>query len=228
MNSWVKEQLSKFEPYIFFPLHFEPEVSIQVFGKSFQNQIEVVRTIALSAPAGTRILVKEHPRSLGFRKLSYYEKLLKIPNVRLVDPFLNSLPIVKSAKMVVVISGSIGLEAAICEIPVMVLGKVPYQILPDTMVRACSNYAKLEHEIKELFDGYRFDEEPLIRYFAAVVSTSVPANLYTELLEKSNRHVGEDFPQNDIHKQYEILAEYILSEITAQNLKTGLSTGPQT
>ncbi len=200
-------------PYIFFPLHFEPEVSIQVFGKSFQNQIEVVRNLALSAPMGTKVLVKEHPRSLGFRKWSYYKKLLDIPNVELVNPFLPSLEIVKKSTLVAVISGSIGLEAVICGKPTLVFGKVPYQMLPSTMVHTCTDYRNLESVLFEVLKNYSYDEEQLVRYFAAIMTHSVPVNFYTKLLNKSNRYSDTGHEGQLLDAQYESLASHVASAI---------------
>jgi len=204
-----KEDLADCAPYIFYPMHFEPEVSIQVFGKSFQNQIDVVRNLALSAPLGTKLLVKEHPRSVGFRKWSYYKKLLDIPNVELVNPFLPSLEIVKGSDLVAVISGSIGLEAVICGKPTLVFGKVPYQMLPQSMVHSCRDYCNLDDTIADAIANHEHHEECLIRYFSAIISHSVPVNFYTELMSKSNRHSSASESAGSMTSQYRNLAVHL-------------------
>ena len=40
------------EPYLVYPMHFEPEVAIQFYGPSYLNQIELIRTIAMNIPIG--------------------------------------------------------------------------------------------------------------------------------------------------------------------------------
>ena len=78
------EDMKQFEAY-FYPMHSEPEIAISVYGKEWQNQIELIRKIAQSVPLGAKLVIKEHPRSLGYRTLSYYKALLKIPNVYFIN-----------------------------------------------------------------------------------------------------------------------------------------------
>lgn len=209
------EDLDSQGNFVFYPMHFEPEVSLQVFGRPFQNQIEVVRTLALSLPVGTRLLVKEHPRSLGYRRESYYRKLLDIPNVRLVDPFVPTIEIVRRARLVSVVSGSVGLEAAIVGKPVLVLGATHYTLLPESMVQQAGDLNLLSAQIKAMIGNYAQDESALRRYLAALLSISVPANLYTRLLGKRGRHsVAEK--QTSIDDDYARLAGLVRSALLAK------------
>ncbi|MDP6893688.1 MAG: hypothetical protein QF731_10970, partial [Verrucomicrobiota bacterium] len=59
--------------YIFFPLHAEPEIALSIFSKYYQNQIELIRNIALALPMNYRLIVKEHPRNIGRRSNNYYK-----------------------------------------------------------------------------------------------------------------------------------------------------------
>jgi len=215
------EDIEKEKKFVFFPLHFEPEVAIQIFGKAYQNQIETIRNLALSVPMGMKVLVKEHPRSMGFRQPAYYKKLLDIPNVRLINPFLSSINVVRHASLVTVISGSIGLEAAVCGKPVIVLGSVPYQILPDSMVRTCHNVFELERLIPTHMADYKIDEGALEKYFCTIIANSIPINFYTKLLAKKKRHVVDEKEQS-LETEYERLAIYFLDK-TGWSDKQGLT-----
>ena len=209
-------QLEKQQPFLFYPLHFEPEVSLQVFGRPFQNQIETVRNLALGLPAGMRALVKEHPRSLGFRKKSYYRKLLDIPNVSLVDPFLPAVEVVKRASIVAVVSGSIGFEAAVCGKPVIVLGNVPYQILPDSMIRKVTEPDRLGFHISDLLEHYHYDRDVIERFVCAVMEESIPVDLYTVLLGKTGRYSLGEAKGSAVKKQkadYKCLSDYIVGKV---------------
>lgn len=221
------EDLEKQEPFLFYPLHFEPEVSLQIFGRPFQNQIETVRQLAMSVPVKMKVIVKEHPRSLGFRKASYYKKLLDIPNVKLVDPFLPAIEIVRRANIVAVVSGTIGLEAAVCRKPLIVLGTVPYQLLPDSMVRKVNDIERLGFYIKDLLENYTFERSALERYFCSVLSDSIPLDFYTVLLRKRGRYAptedkgtGEQKTQSD----YELLASYLKNKIDLVTNQTVVSS----
>ena len=91
------------------------------------------------------LVVKEHPRSAGVRPLSYYKKLLEIPNVVLVEPSASSHELVRKANLVTVITGNIGLEAAVLGKPVIVFGETDYLALPDIMVKKCHDLYELSN-----------------------------------------------------------------------------------
>lgn len=212
------EELKKNKPFVFYPLHFEPEVSLQVFGRPYQNQIEVVRNLALGIPVGMLVIVKEHPRSLGFRKVSYYRKLLEIPNVKLVDPFLPAIEVVKEAKAVAVVSGTIGFEAAVCQKPVIVIGKAPYTLLPQTMVRRVNSFEKIGEEFRDLLEKYNFERSALERYVGTIISESVPVDLYTILFGKGGRFSqerNESTTEQKSEVDYKRLADYFIKRIQA-------------
>jgi hypothetical protein len=202
------EGITKLSDFVFYPMHFEPEVSLQVFGRPFQNQIEVVRTLALNLPVGTHLLVKEHPRSLGFRKESYYRKLLEIPNVRLADPFVPTIEIVRRAKLICVVAGSVGLEAAIVGKPVLVLGCTHYTLLPDSMVQQVGDLNLIGSQIKKMLEGYEFDGVAVDRYLAALLSMSVPVNLYTKMLSKADRY-SDPTDRRSVDEEYRRLADFV-------------------
>jgi hypothetical protein len=212
-----REELDQTKPFLFYPLHFEPEVSLQVFGRPYQNQIEVVRNLALAVPVNMTVVVKEHPRSLGFRKLSYYRKLLEIPNVKLVDPFLPAIEVVKKSEAVAVVSGTIGFEAAVCKKPVIVLGTTAYTLLPETMVRRVHSIRKIGDQLRDLFEKYTYDRLALERYVGVIIEESVPVDLYTVLFDKRGRF--SQSRQNTTIKQkkridYQALANYFQKRIS--------------
>jgi hypothetical protein len=175
--------------FVFYPLHFEPEVSLQVFGRAFQNQIELVRNLAMSLPAGMKLVVKEHPRSTGFRPFSYYRKLLEIPNVVLADPRIPTHAVTRCASLVAVVSGSTGLEAAVLGKPVICFGTPTFAALPQDMIRTVRSMNDLGFEVRSLIASHRMDEDALERFFAAHVAGSVAVDLYSVLLGKTNRFV---------------------------------------
>lgn len=222
------KELDQHGPFVFYPLHFEPEVSIQVTGRPYQNQIELIRNIALNLPAGMKVLVKEHPRSKGFRSMSYYRKLLEMPNVRMVDISIPTNIVVKHASLVSVISGSTGLEAAIIGRPVLTFGLPPYNVLPSSMVRHVKDLNRLGWEIKDLLKSYLKDEKKLERYISAFIKGSAPVDLYTVLLSKSGRLKVRDNQVTEIDsetEEYKVLSNYfnkriqeVLGDVLKQNI----------
>lgn len=194
--------------YLFYPLHTEPEVSLLVYGRPFVNQIEVIRWLAMSAPADMVVVVKEHPWMVGKRTLGAYRKLLEIPRVRLADPAVDARSLVQNAAIVAVITGSVALEAAILGRPVITFGECPYNLLPPSMVRRCGDVRTLPLAISSLLEEYASDEVALRTYVQAAFRTSVSLNLYSVLLQKKNVYAER---AAEYQQEVRVLAEHILS-----------------
>lgn len=198
--------------YVFFPLHTEPEVSLLVYGRPYVNQIEIVRMLAMSLPIDMVLVVKEHPWMVGKRSLAAYQKMLDIPRVRFADPALEARALVKQSDLVAVVTGSVALEAAMLDKPVITFGDCPYNLLPDTMVRRCADPRHLQIVIQEALGQYKTDRDALLAYVAAAFETSASVNLYSVLLEKANVHSERDATYaEEIGK----LAEYLCREFAA-------------
>lgn len=209
------EQLADME-YAFYPLHKEPEVTMLVYGRPFLNQIEVVRNIARSLPVGMKLVVKEHPGAIGYRSKDYYWKLLAIPNVVLAAPWLTSREVLEHTRLVTVIGGSIALEAAIIGRPVLVLGRVPFAFLPDSMLKHAERPDDLAYEICDLMAGFRSDEEAIVRYVAAVVTSSVPIDFYSVLIGRSGVYRPDGGDTGQYNTQINRLAGYLTTSLQAR------------
>jgi len=173
--------------YAYYPLHVEPEIALSLFGREYLNQIELVRNIAKSVPVTWKLVVKDHPAGVGRRNIGYYRKLLGIPNVVLVDHYVDSERIVENAKMVFTVSGFSGFEAILKRKPVITFGTTFYDVLPDDMVRNVRSLRKLPSVVKGLLDGYRYSEKDVVCLIAATLKNSTPLNLYEEVLNKKGR-----------------------------------------
>lgn len=199
------------EPYVFYPLHSEPEIALSVYGRWNLNQIETVRNIAQSVPLGTLVVVKEHPRSFGLRSPGYYRRLREIPNVRFVPTELPTTAVIGAARAVVVVSGFAGFEAVLQGVPVVTLGFTPWDVLPETMVRHVADPESLAPTLRDLIARYRKDDGALRAFVAAVMHESVPVDLYGELLGKGGREGGSAIDTRE--EQLERLARYTIRRI---------------
>jgi len=199
-------------------MNTEPEVALLVYGRAFRNQIETVRNIAASLPVGWKLVVKEHPNSMGYRSQGYYRKLREIPNVELLGPTVDTNEVVAGSDLVFVVFGTIGLEAVMKEKPVITFCETPYGSFPDYMVRFVDNLSILSSEIRDLLDCYRFDEGALKNYLAAHIEGSVRVNLFTGLLGKGRRTVtGDTIALDD---QYRALARYTFDRISEEKSRS--------
>lgn len=208
---YISESELQKSDYVFFPLHTEPEVSLLVYSKPYLNQIEVLRNIAYSLPAGMILLVKEHPAARGKRPMSYYKKIKEIFNVRFADPTLDVRPFIVNSRLVATIASSVGFEAVLLGKPVLTFGQTPYEILPSSMVRRVKDINELGENIADLLQNHHHDEDALIHYIAAVMRRSVSIDFYTTLLERKAQFSLRENP--DRQKDLSELARYTISTL---------------
>lgn len=101
---------------IFIPLHVYPEGTIDYWVDDLEYvdyENSVLKVCSFLSSLGYTIIVKEHPAFVFARKNKFYNKLKKIPNVIIVDPFVNSKLIIDCVKKIVVWTGSAGLEGLV-------------------------------------------------------------------------------------------------------------------
>lgn len=102
----------KDEKYVFYPLHVQPESSIDHLGLYYSDQYLLIRMIWKMLPPDVLLVVKEHI-DLGYRNYSFYRKILALKNVVLVDESINSYNIIKNSICTFSVSGTACYEAAI-------------------------------------------------------------------------------------------------------------------
>lgn len=118
-------------PYFLFVLHHPIDSQIAFRGRHFSDQIATARIIASNLPAGTHLLVKEHPVFPGMtsiRDLRLLESMY--PNTVYVDYSQRFTDLVQDAVGVITVNSTAGLETMIHGVPVAVLGEAFYRDKP--------------------------------------------------------------------------------------------------
>jgi hypothetical protein len=163
--------------YVHFPLHVEPELSLLVFAPDYANQIELCRRIALGLPRGVRLLVKEQPLMVPARPRRFYDDLRGLPNVEVLHSSVPSHAVLTHprCRAALVVSSSVGFEAAVNGCPVVLLAPVQYAELPGVTLAA-----SIEHAVDRLralctrrppeTEG---DERARLAYLCALLENSV-------------------------------------------------------
>jgi hypothetical protein len=105
------------EPYIFLGLHKQPEASVDICGRYYEDQLQNIKNLWRALPYGWVLLVKEHTNAIGDRSPDFYKQIQAFPNVVLVDETANSYDIIRNAKLVATVTGTIAYEAALMSIP---------------------------------------------------------------------------------------------------------------
>lgn len=100
-------------PYVFIALHKQPEASIDVIGRYYEDQLMNILNVWRALPQGWFVYVKEHTNAIGDRSYGFYKKLQALSNVVLLDEKADSHQLILSAQAVVTVSGTVAYEAAL-------------------------------------------------------------------------------------------------------------------
>jgi len=146
--------------YIIFPLQVTPESSINTLEQFFIEQERVIDLVRLNMPNSYFLLLKEHPAMMGKRETSFYKRLRKKAGILLVSPKLDTKKFVQDSKLVITVTGTIGLESYLNDKPVLMFGPSFFSHLVD----AFDSYKQLKKQIFELINKKEFDsiEEKIV------------------------------------------------------------------
>lgn len=135
IDKHLSKNLNSEENFIYFPLHVDIERALLIDAPLFTNQTEVIRQIVKSLPIGYKLFLKEHPSQLvrGWREISEYEEIMKIPNVVLFHPDIPSEEFYKKCSAVITITGTSGFEAAVYGKPSITFVDAGYSVLPSVL-----------------------------------------------------------------------------------------------
>jgi hypothetical protein len=119
------------EPFVFFPLHVEPERVLFIGAPYYSNQLELITLIAKSLPIGYKLYVKEHPLMYQTEghDVSFYKKIYELPNTFLLNTSIESKKIIEKCSLVTTINGTAGLEAAFYGKPTIIFSDTGYSFL---------------------------------------------------------------------------------------------------
>ena len=123
------------KPFVLFPLHAEPESSLQVASPEYLVQLSAITSLARDLPAGYYLAVKETYQTYGRRPADFYDQIREFKNVVLLDMLELGLEVVRRAEAVATITGTAGFEAALLGKPVTSFGRHnQYNVLPHVTV----------------------------------------------------------------------------------------------
>ncbi|WP_299615455.1 hypothetical protein [Pelagibius sp.] len=202
------------EPFVLYALHKEPEASTMVKAPEFNNQLAIIDLVARALPGGYTLLVKESMVSLGFRSQGFYQAVSELPNVQLVMPDRRASDLLPMAAATVVITGTVGLEAARAGIPVLSFG-------------TRNNYDPIEHV--HVVTDFLQVRAKLAELLAEVPETTKQrrarqARLYDEAAAELGIEIGEFFEAK--RRSSAPVAEHVI-ERAIDLLLASLSSTPQ-
>lgn len=141
------------ENYIVFLLQVTPESSINTFERFFIEQERVIDLVRLNMPSNMMLLVKEHPAMRGMRSSRWYKKMHHKSGVQLVTHRVDTQLMVKNSKLVITVTGSVGIECYHMDKSVLMFGKNFISHFVDNV----DSFTLLKKHIAELIYKKKFD-----------------------------------------------------------------------
>jgi hypothetical protein len=200
--------------FIYFPLHIEQERSTLIATPFYTNDIEFIKNIAKSIPIDHILYVKEHPAQLTrhWRDKTFYQEIIKIPNVIMIHPDVSSIDLVKNCSMVITKSGTVALEASFYQKPAITCADFDYTLLPsierlekmEDLPKLITNSLKKTIESKTLdeyvtfknentfeFDGTEFEIRSVKKFFhgGRLADVTITNNKMIEFLNENENEL---------------------------------------
>jgi hypothetical protein len=157
--------------FVYFPLHVTDDYKIKRIIPHTADQASLVEQVADALPAGYDLVLKEHPMSVGRNSVTLLRRLRARPNVRLVEPLVNSHDLIRRSTAVAVISSTVGLEALLYEKPVLTLGQPFYSGYGVTL--DVDSFAEIRQAVPAVLQ-FQPDPERIRRFLHAAMRACRP------------------------------------------------------
>lgn len=174
------------DPYIFLALHYQPERATVPMGGLFGDQTIIVDALSSVLPPRWKLYVKEHPwqlQSFGRgetqRSEDFYRNIARHKNVFFVSRDVPTSTLVRGAKAVATVTGSVGWDALCSGVPVLAFGAAWYKDCPGVFIISESD--DLKDAISTIQQGFEPARAGLIAFCDALAKTAVPGMLEPQL-----------------------------------------------
>lgn len=118
-------------PYIYFPLHLQPEMTTDTLGGIYADQLRALEELCAAVPDDMIVYVKENPKQGVFmREPSFFDRLAAISNAVYLPVTVPTFDLIEHSRAVATITGSAGWEAMIMGRPAITFGNAWYNPLP--------------------------------------------------------------------------------------------------
>ena len=170
-------------PFVYFPLHYQPECTTSPQGGIFVDQIHLIRMLATALPQGWEIFVKEHPAQwpahLGDftpqRYHDFYVDIASIPGVRLVPVATNTFKLADRAQATATVSGTAAWESVLRGKCAIISG-YPWFMHAPGLLRV-ADVGSCRQAFTTIQSGTIPDRQEIFKYFALMDSVSFPSHL---------------------------------------------------
>lgn len=189
------------EQFVVLFLHYQPEATTCPRGDIFVDQRLCVELLLKYLPESWKVYVKEHPHQFIRYRIGHtsrmrdlYDDLVKNERVKLISTEVDSFELIKYAKAISTITGTVGWEAMVRQKPVVVFGLGWYENYTKGVLRVTDEEsAKNMHQFIE---NYQYDEHSLLAYLASVGKNTELAYYFKEMYKKETGVSEEECVNN--------------------------------
>ena len=196
LRSYYKklEQEVDFErPYIYFPLHYQPENTTSPVGESYANQFLIIDLLSKCMPKDWILYVKEHSSQWHMlmhgecsRTTDFYNDVALMPNAKLIPLSASNFDLIDNSKAVVTVTGTTGWEAVVRGVPALIFGHAWYKNCEGVF------YTPTEEKCREVLSniqsGYKVDKK-LVRLFVNILEQNC-IKAYVDLAYKNVANIS--------------------------------------
>jgi len=111
------------ERFVFYPLQYSPEASINTPAPYYLDQMRVIDALRFAMPSDQVLVVKEHPACIEMRPVEFMRRLRNVPGVIAIKASVPSVEVIKRAVLTVAVTGTAAFEAFLLGRPAIALGR---------------------------------------------------------------------------------------------------------
>jgi hypothetical protein len=108
--------------FVYYPLQYTPESSINVPSPYFVDQFRVVDALRFAMPNDCTLVVKEHPACVEMRPPSFIRRMRNLPGVEVAKATIPSNELIRRATVTATVTGTAAFEAFLLGRPAIALG----------------------------------------------------------------------------------------------------------
>ena len=155
------------DPFIYFPLHYQPEASTSPMGGIYVDQCLTIMTISRALPEGMLMVVKEHPAQRFWQRYpDFYLTLQKEKNIVFAEQTANSHELTQKSFAVATITGTAAWESVFLKKPVFLFGTMFCEKIKGVL--KVNSQEEIRKAIEQIKDGnFPLSSENDIRQFLA-------------------------------------------------------------
>lgn len=174
----------KNKQYVLHTLHKQPESTIDVFGRYYEDQFQFILNLWRKLPQGWKLVIKEHQNAIGDRPYSFYKKISGYPGIIIADEKIHSHDLIKSAQLVATVAGTVAYEAALMQVPAVIFSKTFFCKLSGCLYKTLRELAECRN-LKDWVLEASYQPDNRSEFCEFVINNSFEANMTDPISDPS-------------------------------------------